>query len=76
MTDILLRPCGQKQIGYKVPRPDGPDGEQKQHEEQEKVDNGTALAAHASLVARLFPWRVAYASYELPPVGVGLQRSL
>ena len=30
----------QKQVGYRVPRPSEADGEQKQREEQEKVDNG------------------------------------
>ena len=30
----------QKQVGYRVPRPSEADGERKQREEQEKVDNG------------------------------------
>jgi len=55
VTGAPVRRCGQKQIGYKVPRPEGPDGEQKQREEQEKVDNGTAPASHAALAATTLP---------------------
>ena len=45
-NSMAARAATQKQVGYRVPRPADADGEQKQREEQEKVDNGVLQRTH------------------------------